>query len=299
MMRAYATALAGLLVCGVASAQVQRTFVASYGSDANTATNCGFANPCRGFAAAQAVTQEGGEIIALDAAGYGPIAITKSITLTANPGFYAGISASSGAAVTIDENTAKVVLRGLNINGVGGSMGILMTDGIRLTVENSVISGFSGAGIKLSSDSSKVKIVNTTVRGNGAQGIYVTAGDVDISTSKILDNGHIGVWVFAAGGSNASATVSDTVSSGNQWGFVSSNNTGTSSRMMLIRVTASGAISSGVQTEGGTLTIGYSNISNNFLGFNNSSGTLETLGNNLLRGNVSDTAGVITTVSGR
>src|SRR5258705_3527456 len=34
---------------------VQRVFVASYGNDANTATNCGFTNPCRGFTASMTV----------------------------------------------------------------------------------------------------------------------------------------------------------------------------------------------------------------------------------------------------
>ena len=48
----------------------------------------------------------GGEIVALDAAGYGAVNINKSVTIVANPGFYAGITASSGTAVTI--NTAAV-----------------------------------------------------------------------------------------------------------------------------------------------------------------------------------------------
>jgi len=37
----------------------------------------------------------GGEVIALDAAGYGAVTITKSVNIIANPGFYAGITASS------------------------------------------------------------------------------------------------------------------------------------------------------------------------------------------------------------
>ena len=57
----------------------QRVFVASYGNDANTATGCGFANPCRGFTAAMTAVDAGGEVVALDAAGYGAVTITKSV----------------------------------------------------------------------------------------------------------------------------------------------------------------------------------------------------------------------------
>jgi hypothetical protein len=49
----------------LAAQAVQRSFVASFGSDANTATTCGFANPCRSFTAAQTVADAGGEIVAL------------------------------------------------------------------------------------------------------------------------------------------------------------------------------------------------------------------------------------------
>ena len=107
-MTAATLALALILVSNSAHS-VQRAFVASFGSDTNTATNCGFANPCRGFSAALTVTDSGGEIVALDAAGYGAVTIDKSVSLVANPGFYAGISASVGDGVTILGTTAKVV----------------------------------------------------------------------------------------------------------------------------------------------------------------------------------------------
>jgi hypothetical protein len=75
----------------------QRAFVASYGTDVNTAANCSLASPCRGFAAAATVTDANGEIIVLDSAGYGPVTITKSISIIAPAGVYAGITVFSGA----------------------------------------------------------------------------------------------------------------------------------------------------------------------------------------------------------
>src|ERR1700693_735661 len=93
-----ALALIAAVVATPAEA-AQRAFVSSTGSDANTASGCGLAMPCRTFASAMTVVSDGGEIVALDAAGYGPVAIDKSVTITSNPGFYAGIAASSGYAV--------------------------------------------------------------------------------------------------------------------------------------------------------------------------------------------------------
>ena len=84
-----ALSLMGAVVAAPADA-AQRVFVSSSGSDANTASGCGLAAPCRSFSSAQTVVSDGGEIVALDAAGYGPITITKNVTVTANPGFYAG-----------------------------------------------------------------------------------------------------------------------------------------------------------------------------------------------------------------
>src|SRR5262249_55751047 len=111
----------------------QRTFVASIGSDANTASNCGPTTPCRSFTAALSVTSNGGEIVALDAAGYGAVSIDRSVTITANPGYYAGIASASGSAVTISTASVKVVLRNLNIHGTGASIGIDMSAGSYLS----------------------------------------------------------------------------------------------------------------------------------------------------------------------
>jgi hypothetical protein len=54
-----------------------RAFVASTGSDANAAQACARSAPCRTFQAAVDVVDDGGEVIALDAAGYGAVTITS------------------------------------------------------------------------------------------------------------------------------------------------------------------------------------------------------------------------------
>src|ERR1700682_1260805 len=113
-----------------------RAFVSSSGNDVNTASGCGIGAPCRSFASAQTVVSDGGEIVALDAAGYGPITVTKNVTITANPGFYAGIAAPGTTnAVMIGTAGIAVILRGLNINSTSGNNnGIAMANGSRLSI---------------------------------------------------------------------------------------------------------------------------------------------------------------------
>jgi len=109
-----------LLASNLAEATAKRTFVASHGVDN---PNCSIVAPCRNFAAAITATSAGGEVIVLDSAGYGPVTTTKSISIVAPPGIYAGISVLAGNGVTIDAPGATVVLRGLSINSQGGANG--------------------------------------------------------------------------------------------------------------------------------------------------------------------------------
>src|SRR4029434_2747198 len=104
-------------------ATTQRAFVASSGVDN---PSCSISAPCRGFTAAIGATSPNGEKLMLASAGYGTVAIGKSISIIAPPGVYAGVSVFSGTdGVTVNAGpTDKVVLRGLTVNGQGGAFGI-------------------------------------------------------------------------------------------------------------------------------------------------------------------------------
>src|SRR6266851_67252 len=69
-----AAAALATLIAPAAEAQAPRTFVSGTGSDASP---CSRTAPCRNFAAALAVTAAGGDIVALDPAGYGPVTIAQ------------------------------------------------------------------------------------------------------------------------------------------------------------------------------------------------------------------------------
>ena len=163
---ALAVTMLGIPVAVAAAPTVQRTFVASGGADTNP---CSIAQPCRSFAAALTQTNDGGEIIVLDSAGYGPVVITKSVSLIAPPGVYAGISVISGNGVVIGGGNIKVTLSGLTINGQGGDVGILVTTGIAM-IDRCTVRNMAQDGIWLTTPTT-VTIRDTTVVANGANGV--------------------------------------------------------------------------------------------------------------------------------
>jgi hypothetical protein len=171
---ATATLAPFMLATTEAEATAQRTFVASYGSATNTSFNCSITKPCRAFSDAVGVTNPGGEVIVLDSAGYGTVTITKSVSIIAAPGIYAGISVATGDGVTINAPGATVVLRGLSINGQGGNNGIAIASAATVRIENCAISNLTGAGI------------------------FHVAGALHVEETIVRDNASIGIWSMGA-----------------------------------------------------------------------------------------------------
>jgi len=199
-----------LLVAVSANALVNRSFVASTGNDAN---DCSRATPCRSFTAALAVTNANGEIIALDSAGYGSsLTINTSISVIAPTGIYAGMTSSSGDAITVNAPSAVVVLRGLYLNAVGGMRGIVANDVGALHIENCVVAGFQESGIEFyaASSSASLFVNDTTSRRNGntfhtGAGIRVQGTDAthqayaSIENCRLEQNGSGGLATVDAG----------------------------------------------------------------------------------------------------
>jgi len=298
---ALASAVLGALAFPAQAAQ--RVFVASYGSDANAGAGCLLNAPCRGFTAALGAADAGGEIVALDAAGYGAVTITKSVTLTANPGFYAGIAASSGNAVTIATAGVEVILRGLNLNGVGASNGVVMTDGSRLSIENCVISNFASSGVVVSTVA-EVRVVDSLFRDNFV-GVRLSGGATSsVSGSKFFGHGQSGVFVINnIADTTTIAAISDSIASYNHVGFHSNSTNATGIARMSVTRSTSSNNNFGVVSEGGTVAL--VTTSNSMVTGNAASGlyqagasTHESLGNNTVRQNAINTSGTITAVGG-
>jgi hypothetical protein len=300
---ALALALGGILTCGPAGA-AQRVFVSSTGSDANTGNNCAFTTPCRGFAAAMTVVDAGGEVVALDAAGYGVVTITKSVSIVANPGFYAGIAAGAGTGITIATAGVSVLLRGLNINSTGGSIGISMTAGNSLTIDNCVIANFTASGVVVNTPTARVKISGSVFSGNGQDGLLIGQGKADVVGSRANGNVRGGFSVVATGAGNvATLTVTDSTASGNAQGFFAqSNAAGASVNLSATRVAGTSNTVDGMRVElitgAATGVVGNSTFTENINGLNNAGGTLRSMGNNVVDFNTNNTTGTITSLTG-
>jgi len=201
-----AIALAAGLPAVAAHAIAQRTFVSPSGFDSNTANNCGLLAPCRSFGAAITVTNAGGEIIVLDSAGYGPVVITKSVSIISPPGIYAGVSVTVAGTEGVTINTAgiNVTLKGLTINGqAANTTGIHFTQGTRLEIDGCTVGNMTQQGILVDGPGT-VSIVDSTVVGNGGIGIQVAAAAaVTIAESVVQSNGSTGISIEKG----ASATV--------------------------------------------------------------------------------------------
>ena len=84
-----AASLVIMMFASASQATVLRAFVSSTGNDTNIGVNCVQATPCKTFAVAIGAVTAGGELIALDTSGYGPVTINKAITIATIPGVMA------------------------------------------------------------------------------------------------------------------------------------------------------------------------------------------------------------------
>lgn len=224
MKRLFVTMMAAMVALFVASpamAQATRTWVSGVGDDANP---CSRTAPCKTFAGAISKTASPGEIDCLDPGGFGTVTITKSITIDCT-GTFGSTLASGTIGFNINDSgsatpgSAKVVLRGLSINGAGSTLG---TSGVRVVsardvlITNSYISNFSTAGVNVNATSqARVTIDHTTLYGN-AIGILVSpastfSNSVKVSNSTIAVSSTSGISLV---GSAAKGYISSTVITG-------------------------------------------------------------------------------------
>lgn len=198
----------------------QRTFVSVLGSDANASYNCSNSLPCRGFTAALGVTDAGGEIVIKDSGGYGPVVITKSVSIIANDGVYAGISVFSGTGIEIATPGVDVLLKGLTINGLGGYIGISMSDGMRLTVLNCLVRNFSlDGGVGISVDVAGLARVFDTVLLENATGVAIGAGATAVISRTRFYGNAFGLEVLAGAADETTTDVSASEAGQNGTGF--------------------------------------------------------------------------------
>jgi hypothetical protein len=268
------------------------------GNDSNP---CTALSPCRNFQAAHDAVQAGGEIDVLDTGGYGPLNITKSISIVNPGGVVASIATGPGqSAITLNaQPNDTIALRGLTLDGTGlGSVGITFNSGGNMDVADCVVRRYSTNGISFAPNgTSSLNVTNSQFNGNGNAGIQISPSASAVGTLDHvgLYNNHEGFAVFGlnASGGTINFTVKDSLASNNGFGFVSSTIGGTAvaTRLILVRSVVSNQSDIGIlsQGSGAQVIVDESTIFNNASAWvARSSGFIFTHGNNSVEDNAAD-----------
>ena len=156
--------------------QYTQTWVSSTGNDTVNGP-CSRVAPCKTFRQAASLTAQGGEIIVLDSGEYGPVNITKPLSILA-----AGVQAH--VTVKLDNGGVNINLNDFNAPSV------VTLDG--LTIEGN---GSGYYGISIGADNSTVIIRNCTINGFNSNPDWAAivsaqqyAPTVYVSGSRLIDN---------------------------------------------------------------------------------------------------------------
>jgi hypothetical protein len=273
---------------GLTFGQASRTWVSGVGDDANP---CSRTAPCKTFAGAISKTAAGGEIDALDPAGYGALTITKAITIDGGGGQVASVLVSGTNGIVVQAGPSDVViLRNLRFNGIGtGLNGIRFLSGRDLNVENCYIFGFLQNGIDIALNQAtpaSVHVFHSVLKNNGGVGIRAANAVapsvlVGIDFTEIaLDN----IGVEAA--SHSSVTINNAmISKAASDGIKSDSTTGGDS---VISIAHSELINNanGATSTAGSVVIGDTTIAfSTGTAFNKTTGGMFTFSDNRLHDN--------------
>jgi hypothetical protein len=316
-MRTFALApalLAGILISAHASparAQLNHTWVASNGSDAN---NCDRLTPCATFAGALAKTTARGEITCVDTGLYTGLTINKAITINCEGHGGVNIVGAGNVAEIIVTIAASdvVTLRGLDMDGRGvsptgnggaiwfTSAGVLHVDQVKINNLPASVSGiaFTPTG------PAKLFVADSTITDIGNSGTPAPAGitirpasgvfaEVTIERTRIANNFH-GIIADGTSGGTIRGVVRDSTVSGNlNDGITTMTNSPAASVVLAIDNTTVYGNTVGLKATGGTTTgmlVSRSFITmNSSIGLSTSGGSaLYSYRDNRVNGNTSD-----------
>lgn len=292
--------LAISLMAGVTTAQAAiETWVSGSGSDVGT---CPVTAPCRTFAYAHSQTAAQGAINVLTPGNFGPLIITKAISIVAE-GVEAVINTPHGACscgVHINvPATAAVSLRGLTIDMRGTTnSGIAFSTGSALHVSDSVIRKTFNGFFFVPSATAELYVTDSVIADSGSTGILInpqgSAGaKVAIERVQVDKGANHGIWFRGDVTSGAiTGAVRDSVATGhaNEGILVSEGGGGTNGVTVDRSVLANNNVGLRVTGGGAISRIGNSTVSGNFaLGFSTvTGGVIDSYGTNQVNGNFSD-----------
>ncbi len=302
-LRFLALAVLALSASAVARSQNLRSWISMTGDDTNS---CTLTSPCRTFAITLSRTATNGDISFLGPGTYGPMTITKSITID-GAGNLAAISAIGGQrAITINitsaADTRKTVrlrglsLNGADLNGTDGIQGIRIVAADKVYVEDTLIDNFDATGGtngRAISDErtggGKLFVTNTIIRNSGANAVVVfpSAGSTQITAvlDRVVIEGSTLSGVFAGPGSRVTIKDSNITGNGNA-GVQADASAGTTEVMVERSVISHNQI--GIYSGPGSPVVRMSEttVTDNVTGLQTAgSGTIDTFGNCRIAGN--------------
>lgn len=276
----------------LAHAQATRTWVSGVGDDVNP---CSRTAPCKTFAGAISKTAEGGEIDALDPAGYGTLTITKSITIDGGTGSgWASVlnSGTNGFNVNVTTNPsgAVVLLRNITIQGASkcvtagcqGLKGINYSAGNALFVYDCHIENEATSGITQSLATTGSLFVQDTDFTNVGTGIATTAsaGTAIVQANRISVEGSSSGVVLTA---NSQGMVTGSFFGRNIGGNALQAGNGCTLDVSYTKLISNTVAINAVA--GSTVRVNECEIYENTNGFSGTASSIQSGGNNKVAGN--------------
>ncbi|HSY52586.1 MAG TPA: right-handed parallel beta-helix repeat-containing protein [Thermoanaerobaculia bacterium] len=280
-----------MAIAAFANAQATRTWVSGVGDDVNP---CSRTAPCKTFAGAISKTASPGIINCLDPGGMGAVTITKSITIDCTATLGSALSSGTQGIVINAQTTDKVVLRGLDINGAGvtlGTNGVNVIQAASVALFNVRIANYSGAGVETTNSSNQIALSldNCQVLNNATGVLANSSGSgstlLTVSNSQI-ENNTTGIDIE---GPSSSAQVSHTIVSRNTGdGFKLGN--GTSGAALDSSTFSFNGNGVDASAAGGTIRLSQCIVHANFTNGVTGAGTTKCFSNNAIAGNIGSNA---------
>jgi hypothetical protein len=300
---ALAAMLVAILHAAPALALNAKSYVSSFGNDANSCADV--SNTCATFSSALAKTAAGGEISVVNTGNYGPLGIDKSVNITNDGAGEASILALNGVnGILFNAGAGDVLsLRGLVIDGQGtGSTGISIGQASAVHIQNCVIRNFRGFGIVFySNGNTQLFVSDTIIFNNGSTartgGIYILLFHA-ASANAVLDRVHLennvrGLWVDGTDstGNGAHVVIRDSVVAGNAAdGILATSAPGQAPAFIVVEHTAAvNNAGTGIRADGprATMLLNDNTIARNGVGIGAvNGGQLISYGNNKVNNNL-------------
>ena len=287
----------GLLANATAARAAVDTWVSGTGSNAGS---CPITAPCKTFQYAHSQTNANGSINVLSSGSFGPLTITKSISIVADGVEALILSGNNGAAVKIQAGAGDIVsLRGLTIDLRGtANIGISFFSGAALHVHNCVIRRTTdGIRFAPASGTSELTVADSVIADTSQGGILVFpsgSGGAKVVLDRVRMENTSGSGILFTGQAtdgSITATVRDSVSAGNGNTGIFADAFGGDTTVVTVDRSAAVNNGTGIFANGATIRIGDSTVSGNTTGLSTiNGGTIASYGTNKVDGNGTDGA---------